>query len=162
MSEQKNMLVLDIYGDVLQAAGPLPLRVFFQKKEINCMFHLSIPDVKLSRNYPVPALMYSSRRLPHCYNNTGYHLGFITLQRKWITVSFKPCTIQSYFISHTMDVRINPYVHCMKNEILFSWFYIMPLLFHVRITVFSGYLISDKQGYSPTLRLCNNFLIQGL
>lgn len=79
-----------------------------EKKEINGIFHLSIPDVKLGRNYP--------RRC----NNTSYHLGLVT------AVMLNHSLAQT---SH--NAESNPCIHCRKNEILFAWFYIMPLLFHV-------------------------------
>ena len=49
------------------------------------------------------------------------------------------------------NVEPNPYSHGMKNEILFAWFYITLLLFHVWITVFSSCLISDNRGNFPSL-----------
>lgn len=68
---------LDIYGYMLWATRLLPIRVwvFFQRKEINCMFYLFTPDAKLSRNCPPPAL----KTQISFNNNISYHLAFITL-----------------------------------------------------------------------------------
>lgn len=69
---------------------------FLQRKEINCIFHLSIPDVRLSRNYPAPALKIQTS----LNNNISYHLGLMTLGK----VNYS-CIKQNS----------NPYFHCMKK-----------------------------------------------
>ncbi len=87
------------------------------------------------------ACLNTSRHFPHCDNDTSYHLGFVSLGK--VNYSLFPSLYKS---------ECNPCIHCIKNQILFAWFYITPLLIHMWITVFSGRLISDKQGNCPTLQ----------
>ena len=111
---------------------PLPLRVwgFFQRRATHCIFYLFILDVTpvaVSRSLvaTIPALivldLWHKRRVNYSIFQASY------------------------------NTEPNPCIHQMKNEILFSWFYIMPPLFQVWMSVFSGSLVSDKQGNAPTL-----------
>lgn len=83
-------------------------------------------------------LPFLVKTLTSLNNHTTYYLSLLRWG-KWLS----PLCIKQ---------QSNPYFHCtIKMKSCLSVFFpIMPLLFHLWITVFSCRLISNKQGNSPT------------